>query len=156
MAPMLGHLDWLLEVALVGLLGLTMVHAIRLERAIKTLRHDRAAFGEAIAGFDASTRQAEANLGKLQCVANEAAQLVSRRVQQASALKDDLAYLSERGETLADRLDSLVRAGRSLSTPPATDPAPEPAPAYAPAPEPPPKVRSQAERDLLLALRGAQ
>ncbi|GAC1343986.1 MAG: hypothetical protein NVS2B9_12860 [Myxococcales bacterium] len=156
MGPMMGHIDWLLELALVALLGLTMVHAIRLERAIKTLRHDRTAFGEAIAGFDASTRQAEASFAKLQGIASEAAQLVNRRVQQASALKDDLAYLSERGETLADRLDSLVRTGRGLASAPSAAPATEQVPTHFPSPEPPPKVRSQAERDLLMALRGVQ
>ena len=43
----MGDIDWILEIVLVGLLGVTLVHAIRLERALRALRQDRAAFGEA-------------------------------------------------------------------------------------------------------------
>lgn len=149
----MAGIDWVLEVVLVGLLGMTLVHAIRLERALGVLRRDRTALGDALAGFDTSTRQAEAGLGKLQAMAGEAAQQVARRVEHAAALKDDLAFLSARGEQLADRLDALVRAARALDAPPAA--AAELRPTAA-TPEPAAKVRSQAERNLLQALRGGQ
>jgi len=145
------NLDWVLELVLVALLALTMVHAIRLERALRTLRSDRTAFGDAIAGFDSSARQAELGIGKLQATAAESAQMMARRVEQATALKDDLAFLTERGDALADRLDDLVRAARNAA---AAAPVPEARPKPIPA-EATPKVRSQAERDLLLALRRA-
>ncbi len=150
----MGGLDWLLELVLVGLLIVTMVHAIRLERAIRALRDDRAAFGDALAGFDTSTRAAEAGITKLQAVASDAVQLINRRVEQAAGLKDDLVFLAERGESLADRLETLVRAGRSVAASPAA--APALAGFHPAAAEPAPKLRSQAERDLLQALRGAQ
>jgi hypothetical protein len=73
-------------------------------------------------------------------------------------LKDDLLFLTERGERLADRLDLLVRAARPL----ASDPLPEPAPRPAERPQsdatdpPGTHLRSQAERDLLRALRMAR
>ena len=143
----MGSMEWLLEIVLVGLLCLTLLHAIRLERALGGLRRDRSALGEAVAGFDTSTRQAEAGLGRLQGLAADAAQQVAKGIERAAALKDDLVFLSERGEQLADRLDALVRTGRALDT--SAHPAP-----HRPAPAEPPKVRSQAERDLLKALRG--
>jgi len=146
------NLDWVLELVLVALLALTMVHAIRLERALRTLRSDRVAFGDAIAGFDSSARQAEHGIGKLQAAAAESAQMIARRVEQAAVLKDDLAFLTERGEALADRLDDLVRAARTaVPAVPVAEARPKPVVAEAA-----PKVRSQAERDLLLALRRAQ
>ena len=151
----MGSIDWVLELVLVGLLALTLVHAIRLERALHTLRSDRAALGEAISGFDSSTRQAELGIGRMQAIATESAQLIGKRVEQASTLKDDLAYLSERGEALADRLDALIRAAK-IASPAAAYPSPEPRPSPAAPAEPAVKVRSQAERDLLLALRSVQ
>lgn len=152
----MGNFDWVLELVLVGLLAITLVHAIRLERALGTLRSDRAALGEAISGFDTSTRQAELGLGRMQATATEAAELIGKRVDTASSLRDDLAFLTERGEALADRLESLVRAGKAVA--PAIS-SPAPVEVRAPAsvqPEPQIKVRSQAERDLLLALRSVQ
>jgi hypothetical protein len=56
-----------------------------------------------------------------------------------AALKDDLAFLSERAERLADRLDDQVRSARPVLAEAEANDAP--------------RQRSQAERDLLKALR---
>jgi hypothetical protein len=71
-------------------------------------------------------------------------------VDAALSLKDDLALLIERGDQLADRLDALVHTGRPLAaeTPRLT--------VVAGAEPGEPRVRSQAERDLLKALRMAR
>ena len=132
----MGAIGTLIEVGLIGLLAATLVYAIRLHRAIGVLRGERGGFEDAVAGFDSGARKAEAGVERLR----EAAQQVAGQLRQAAALKDDLVFLSERGEQLADRLDGLVRAGRGVEAGGASDA---------------PAVRSQAERDLLLALRGA-
>lgn len=143
----MGGIGTLIELLLVGLLTATLVYAIRLHRAIGVLRGDRGGFEDAVAGFDTGARQAEAGVERLR----EAAQHLAGQLGQAVALKDDLVFLSERGEQLADRLDRLVRAGRPMDAtgqdgagPGATGSQMDGGPA----------VRSQAERDLLLALRG--
>ena len=147
------NLDWGLELVLVALLAITLVHAVRLERALRAMRNDRASLGDAIAGFDDSARQAEAGIGRLHSVSAETAQALAQRLEQGATLKDDLSFLIERSESLADRLDTLVRAGRPLA-PPAPLVSSLPTKTSA-APETP-KVRSQAERDLLVALQAAQ
>ncbi len=144
----MGNIDIILEVVLVGLLAITLVHAMRLERALHALRHDRAALGDAIAGFDSSTREAEVGISRMQLTTADSTKLLGQRIEQGASLKDDLKFLIDRGEAAADRLDAVVRSTRA-----AASSAPPPATAAA---EPLPKVRSQAERDLLLALRGAQ
>lgn len=138
--------QWLVELVLLGLLVLTMVHAIRLERALGGIRQDRAALADLAGSFDASAREAEAGIERLRALADGAGRAVSRQADAAVSVKDDLVFLVERGERLADRLDALVRAGR-------TSEAPRP---VVPEPEPEPRVRSQAERDLLAALRVAR
>ncbi len=152
-------MEWLLEIALVGLLIATMFHAVRLERALGVLKRDRAALEELVAGFNASTRAAENGIERLKDAADGAGRQIARQVEIATRLKDDLVFLGERGEGLADRLDHLVRAGRSLDLPPPRPVAVEP-PATAmtpePAPEVSPRLRSQAERDLMRALRLAR
>ena len=110
----MGGMDWFLEIALIALLALTLVHAVRLERALGLLRRDRAALGEAVVGFDSSTRQAESGLGRLHIMTQEATQQATRSIEGAAALKEDLAFLAKRGEELADRLEQLIRAGRAL------------------------------------------
>ena len=159
----MGGIDLAVEMTLIVLLGMTLLYAMRLQRALSGLRHDRAALQQAVEGFDSGTRHAEAELARMR----EAAAQLGAQLGHAAALRDDLAFLSERGETLADRLDALVRAGRNLELRP-------PAPVLAlSAPAGPtinaepqglqqlsnqlaPRVRSQAERMLLAALQARQ
>lgn len=153
----MGGMDWLLEIALIALLALTLVHAIRLERALGLLRRDRAALGDAVAGFDSSTRQAESGLGRLHIMTQEATQQATRSIEGAAALKEDLAFLAKRGEDLADRLEQLIRAGRALD-PARTRELPAASARAAPAHAAPdaPRPRSKSERDLQQALMGAR
>ena len=60
---------------------------------------------ELVAGFNASTRQAETGIERLRGAADGAGQQIAHQIDAASSLKDDLAFLIERGDRLADRLD---------------------------------------------------
>lgn len=152
----MGSFDWGLELVLVVLLAITLVHAVRLERALRLLRTDRAALGDAIAGFDDNARQAEAGIGRLHSASADTAYALTQCLGNGASLKDDLGFLIERGEALADRLDALVRAGRPIAqhamVPSVALPVASPSAIAAPAP----KIRSKAERDLLIALQTAQ
>ena len=156
--------QWVLELVLVGLLAATLVHALRLERALGVLKRDRAALEELVAGFNASTRQAESGIERLREAADGAGRQLARQLEAARGVDGDLGFLIGRGEQLADRLDALVRAARPLAAhPPATQAPATQAPAEdtreprGPAGTAPeteaPRLRSQAERDLMKALR---
>jgi len=138
-------METILEIALLGLLAATLFHAIRLERALGVLKRDRAALEQMIAGFNTSTRQAEAGIERLRGAADGAGRQIARHLEEARALKDDLTFLMDRGGRLADRIDTLVRSGRPLAT--------EAPPMGPRVPPEPASLRSQAERDLLKALR---
>ena len=128
-----------------------------------------------MAGFNSSTRAAEQGIERLRTAADGAGRQLARQAELAQALKDDLHFLIERGEQIADRLDSAVRAGRSLAQENVVHEAVAPGPAAGmppdavntagtsgarpadPAPdEAAPRARSQAERELLKALRMAR
>jgi hypothetical protein len=145
------RMEWILEAVLVLLLAATLFHALRLERALGVLKRDRAVLEDLVASFNASTRQAEAGIEQLRVAADGAGRQMARQIDTVVRLKDDLVFLLERGETLADRLDSLVRAGRPLAAE-----ALRPIHAGDDDPATLPRVRSQAERDLLKALRMAR
>jgi hypothetical protein len=143
-------MEWFLDIVLIVLLAATLFHAVRLERALGVLKRDRAELQELIANFNASTRQAEIGIERLRGAAEGAGQQIAQQVDAALALKDDLVLLIERGNQLADRMGSLVHAGRS-----AAGDAPR-LTVVSDANGAQPRVRSQAERDLLKALRMAK
>jgi len=164
-------MEWLLDITLVLLLTLTLFHALRLERALGVLQRDRAALEELIGRFNTSTREAEQGVEQLRMAAEGAGRQIARQVETATGLKDDLVFLIDRGERVAERLDGMVRAarpfvpgaGRPDSMPRIAarrDPSPdESPPAERPSPPPDslaPRARSQAERDLLNALRAVR
>ncbi len=138
-------MEWTIDLILAGLLLATLIHAVRLERALGVLKRDRGALEGLVASFNASTQQAEASIQKLRQATDSAGRDLARQTDIAGALKDDLAFLTERGERLADRLETGVRAARPMTEAPRWEEPPAPAP-----------IRSQAERDLLQALRLAR
>ena len=153
----MAGMEWLLEIALVGLLAATLFHALRLERALGVLKRDRAVLEDLVTGFNASTRQAEAGIDRLRDAAEGAGRQIARQIGAASGLKDDLVFLTERGERLADRIDALVRSGRPLAVEPARPMAAQPVGLpSADTERAEARVRSQAERDLIKALRLAR
>ncbi len=194
----MANAQWFLEVALLLLLAATLFHALRLERALGVLKRDRAVLEELVQGFNDSTRQAESGIERLRSAADGAGRQISRQVEAAQLLRDDLTFLTDRSDRLAERLEAAVRSARMLAdttacTPhapfvqapivqapivqapaefgsPTTstvlDPSPrQPSLAQGHQPRvmsaeddaaPPSRLRSQAERDLLRALRAGQ
>ena len=141
-------MEWILELVLVLLLVATLFQAVRLERALGVLRRDRGALEALVAGFNASTRQAESGIERLRAAADGAGRLIERQVAASVSLKDDLSFLTERGDRLADRLDALVRAARPLASEPSAV-----TEAVAVAAAPASAARSPVEKNLLQALR---
>lgn len=111
----MADMEWTLEIVLVALLGATLFQAIRLERALGMLKRDRASLEQLVVGFNASTHQAESGIQRLRAAADGAGRQIDSQLGKSVSLKDDLAFLTERGDRLADRLDILVRAARPLA-----------------------------------------
>jgi hypothetical protein len=151
-------MEWALDILLVVLLAATLFHAVRLERALGALKRDRSALEALVGTFNASTHAAESGIERLRVATEGAGRLIQHQIEIATTLKEDLTFLVQRGEGLADRLDELVRAARptiAASEQPASR-APYQRQAERATREEEPRVRSQAERDLLKALRMAR
>jgi chromosome segregation ATPase len=108
-------MEWTLEIVLIVLLGATLFQAVRLERALGVLKRDRASLESLVVGFNASTHQAESGIQRLRAAADGAGRQIESQLSKSVSLKDDLAFLTERGDRLADRLDSLIRTARPLA-----------------------------------------
>jgi hypothetical protein len=142
----MGGMEWALEIVLVVLLAATLFQAIRLERALGVLKRDRSSLESLVVGFNASTHHAESGIQRLRAAADGAGRQIENQLTKSVALKDDLSFLTERGERLADRLDTLVRTARPLARDRSSDMPETDAQ----------KVTSQVEKNLLHALRLAR
>ncbi|HYZ24698.1 MAG TPA: DUF6468 domain-containing protein [Rhodopila sp.] len=137
-------MQWTLEIVLVVLLGATLMQALRLERALNVLKRDRSALEGLIARFNISTHQAESGIQRLHAAADGAGRQLDEQVTRAVSLKDDLTFLTERGEKMADRLERLIKTARPLM------------PEAKAKPHEPAAAGTAKERDLPQALRMTQ
>ncbi len=149
----------ILDLFVAVLLAVTIGFAIVLNRRLGRLRKDRAALEKLAASFGESTNRAEEGIEKLL----QTTDVLQTHLDQAQALKDDLAFLIERGDRAADTLENLIRATRDITSGSAAPPPAKPLEDSKPPSAPPDEIfsgdgdegKSEAERELLKAIRSA-
>ncbi len=167
-----------LDVMVAVLLAVTIVYAWVLNQRLSQLRRNRDDLAKVVSSFNEATARAEAGIPKLRKAAEETGIALQERVEKAQSLRDDLAFMIERADAMADRLEQAVRVAReeirTPAAPAAAQPTPGPvirptAPRMAPAAQAPspataapalePEIedeRSEAERELLRALQSVR
>jgi hypothetical protein len=161
----------ILDLFVAVLLVVTIGFAVVLNKRLGKLRKDKASLEKLAASFGDSTSRAEDGIIRL----TQTTEVLQVRLDHAQALKDDLAFLIERGDRAADSLENLVRATRDISTGTSAGAASTLRPEAQPeeqVPSPPQEplraqadrtgagddmddVKSDAERELLKAIRSA-
>lgn len=96
----------MLDIIIAVLLVLTIAYAMRLNQRLSQLRSDKNELMKLAKTFAEATTRAETSIQKLK-VSSEA---LKSDVAKAEALKDDLAYLVDRGGRTADEMVDTVRA----------------------------------------------
>jgi len=139
------------DAALIGLLVASIAYMAVLNGRLKRLRANQGAFKALIEEFTASTEKAERAMATLKRMSDEAGRSLQKHNKTARSLADDLAFLVERGDEIASRLERSVRAGREAAK--GDD---EASRVPAPAAKSTAKSISESERDLINALKGSQ
>ena len=161
----------ILDLIIAVLLAATIAYASILNGKLNQLRKNRDDLAKLVAAFNDATARAEAGIPKLKRASEEASSTLIDRVEKAQSLRDDLAFMIERADAMANRLEGSVRSARGEAKP-----APAPAqgtsmpPRMRPSPAVPPlgaglttddndgldDDRSEAERELLRALQAVR
>ncbi len=102
-----------LDITIAVLLMFTITYAVRLNHRLSKLRGDKAELEMLAKTFVNATTKAEESANKLK-ISTEGLQA---EIKKAEVLKDDLAYLVERGGTTADEMLERVRTTRTFSAP---------------------------------------
>ena len=152
------------------LLAVTIFFAIKLNRRISLLREREADMLRMIDRFDQAAARAEASASHLKHIGEDTEKSLRTCVDRAQALRDELAFMVERADGAADKLDrgiaaeSPVRSDRPASPRPVASPAHHPASAMPddfdfgdddPV-DPDTDMGSKSERELVKALLSAQ
>jgi len=100
------------DVLVAVLLVVTIVYAVTLNRKLTALRNVKGEMEAVVAKFVRATAQAENGIQMLKAQATESGTSLNTTVDRAHGLANDLSFLIERGNTLADRLEGALEAGR--------------------------------------------
>lgn len=122
-------LDWkiILDLLVSVLLVATIGYAVMLNQRLTQLRKNRDDLAKIIVSFNEATVRAESSIPKLRKAAEDAGQSLQERVEKAQSLRDDLAFMIERADTMANRLENAVRSARTeVKGAPAAVPPPAP------------------------------
>jgi hypothetical protein len=104
-------LSLFLDVIVCFLLVATIIYAAMLNRRLMAFRSNRNEMETMIRTFSDACARAEAGTRSLRSATEEATRLQAY-LERSQNLRDDLAYLLERGGSLADRLEGGVRVAR--------------------------------------------
>lgn len=144
----------LLEALLAVLLAATVGYCYVLNRRLGALRATQAEMRALITEFNHATERAEAGIALLRKAGEEAGTGLQRRIDKAQTLSDELGFIVETGDRLADRLTGQISAARRPTAAGTAAPAAEPVAVVAASrPDGAGKPRSEAAREFQHALR---
>lgn len=103
-----------LDVIVAVLLVVTIGYAMVLNKRLAALRKDREALEKLASDFSTATVRAENGIKRLKSASGETSAMIKENLAKARELRDDLAYLVERGESAADKLEASVRTAREI------------------------------------------
>lgn len=98
----------ILDILVIALLGATIFYAATLSRRLAQLRGDRGELQSAVRALAEAAAKAEASVKGLRNSADEAGGKLQKQIDRAQALRDELTFLVDAGEHLADRLEQAA------------------------------------------------
>ncbi len=108
----LPELSLVLDILIACLLVAVIVYALRLNKNLSVLQQSKSELEKMLAGFTESTEKAEMAIQKVKDASTQNRDSLNKLLGEAEALREDLAYMIERGNSLADKLDGGIAQNR--------------------------------------------
>lgn len=103
----------LFDIVVAFLLLATIIFAVILNRKLSMIHNSREELQALLDHFSKSLNRAEDGILELRKAANSIGEGLDSQIKKTVTLKDDLAFLIERGENLANQLEEGIRKART-------------------------------------------
>lgn len=113
----MASLELLINLVIIALLIPTIIYAYRLNKNLQILRENQNSLAKLVEALNDATFKAENSIPKLKTVTEHSSENLKEVVDSAKELKDDLLFINERADNLADRLEHVISDGRQIKTP---------------------------------------
>lgn len=111
----MSSLELIINLIIIALLIPTIVYAYRLNNSLKTLRQNQNSLAQLVNALNEATFKAENSIPKIKSVTEHSSEGLKEVVDSAKELKDDLLFINERADNLADRLENVISSSRNIS-----------------------------------------
>ena len=142
----MANLELIINLIIIALLLPTIIYAYKLNKNLKELRQNQKSLAQLVAALNDATFKAENSIPKLKTATEHSSEGLKEVVDNAKELKNDLLFINERADSLADRLENVISTGRTIQLQNIQNSAPDEKDA-------PINDRAAAELELLKALR---
>lgn len=116
----LPELSLVLDILIACLLVAVIVYALRLNKNLSVLQQSKSELEKMLSGFAVSTEKAEQAIQRVKEASTQNRDSLNKLLNEAETLREDLAYMIERGNSLADKLEGGIaqhRGGSEQSSP---------------------------------------
>ena len=110
----MDNFELIINLAIIGLLIPTIIYAYKLNKSLNILRQNQSSLAKLVEALNEATFKAESSIPKLKSVTEHSSEGLKEVVDCAKELKDDLLFINERADNLADRLENVIRDGRNI------------------------------------------
>lgn len=104
----------LLDLLVTVLLAVTIFYCTRLNKRIRILQDSKSELAALIQKFDESTQQATRSINEIHSVSKKINESIKTKLEKANYIVDDLAFMIEKGNKLADRMEADISGTRKL------------------------------------------
>lgn len=110
----MDNFEFIINVIIIALLVPTIIFAWKLNRNLTALRENQNSLAKLIGALNDATNKAENSIPKLKSVTEHSSEDLKEVVDNAKTIKDDLLFINERADNLADRLEQVIHNGRTI------------------------------------------
>lgn len=112
----MDSLEIIINLIIIALLIPMILYAYRLNKNLEVLRQNQNSLAKLVSALNEATFKAENSIPKLKTVTEHSSENLKEVVDSAKELKDDLLFINERADNLADRLEQVISDGRQIKT----------------------------------------
>lgn len=118
----MNNIEFITDIVIIALLIPTIIYAYRLNKSLSILRQNQKSLAQLVSALNEATFKAENSIPKLKSVTEHSSEGLKEVVDNAKELKNDLLFINERADSLADRLESVISSSRNIENSSAKQP----------------------------------
>ncbi len=117
----MASIELIINIVIICLLVPMIIFAYNLNKNLKTLRQNQNSLAQLVSALNEATFKAENSIPKLKSATEHSSHGLKEVVDNAKELKNDLLFINERADSLADRLENIISNSRNMTSPAVTE-----------------------------------